>query len=111
MVKRIEPVRTDYVTLHFPLLHIDTTERQQYDKVVEEYNEFRKELFTEASPERILHELQDVLQAYITLLCVKARQFSIDERETVEKVAQLVDEANCSHRKKIARYRAERGWP
>jgi Ribonuclease G/E len=106
-MKRTE---TKYITLHFPVLHVDTTESLQYDKVVEEYNEVRKELFDNAEPERMLHELQDILQAYITLLCVKAKPFSIDEREVSDKVKDLVESANQEHRKKIERYRAERGW-
>ena len=106
-MKRVE---TNYITLHFPVLHVDTTESLQYDKVVEEYNEVRKELFDNAEPERMLHELQDILQAYITLLCVKAKPFSIDEREVSDKVKDLVESANQEHRKKIERYRAERGW-
>lgn len=105
-----KPARTSYVTLHFPLLHIDTTENLQYDKVVEEYNELRKELFDNAPPNRMLHELQDILQAYITLLCVKAKPFSMDEREVADKVRDVVESANEDHRKKIERYRAERGW-
>lgn len=100
----------DYVTLHFPLLHIEHSERQQYDKLVEEYNEFRKELFAESDIDRMLHELQDVVQAYITLLVIKAKPFSIDRRETVERVLALVEQANQDHRKKIERYKAERGW-
>ena len=106
-MKRVE---TNYITLHFPVLHVDTTESLQYDKVVEEYNEVRKELFDNAEPERMLHELQDILQAYITLLCVKAKPFSIDEREVSDRVKDLVESANQEHRKKIERYRAERGW-
>lgn len=106
-MKRVE---TNYITLHFPVLQIDTTESLQYDKVVEEYNEVRKELFDNAEPERMLHELQDILQAYITLLCVKAKPFSIDEREVSDRVKDLVESANQEHRKKIERYRAERGW-
>ena len=106
-MKRVE---TNYITLHFPLLHSEATESLQYDKVVEEYNEVRKELFDNAEPERMLHELQDILQAYITLLCVKAKPFSIDEREVSDKVKDLVESANQEHRKKIERYRAERGW-
>lgn len=102
--------QTRYVTLHFPLLLIETDERKQYDKVVEEYNELRKELFSEAGPERMLHELQDILQAYMTLLCVKANSFTIDERETFDKVAEVLEQANQEHRKKIERYKAERGW-
>lgn len=105
-MKRVE---TNYITLHFPVLHVDTTESLQYDKVVEEYNEVRKELFDNAEPERMLHELQDILQAYITLLCVKAKPFSIDEREVSDRVKDLVESANQEHRKKIERYRAERG--
>lgn len=106
----MKKILNNYVTLHFPLLLIDTTERLQYDKVVEEYNELRKELFSEAGPERMLHELQDILQAYMTLLCVKAKDWSIDEREVVDKVSELVEQANQDHRKKIERYKAERGW-
>jgi hypothetical protein len=102
--------KTRYVTMHFPLLLIDTDERKQYDKVVEEYNELRKELFSESGPERMLHELQDILQAYMTLLCVKAKDWTIDERERMDKVVELVEQANQEHRKKIERYKAERGW-
>lgn len=102
--------RHQYVTLHFPILNIETTERKQYDKVVEEYNEFRKELFSESEPERMLHELQDIVQAYITLLCVKAKPFSIDDREVADKVSDVLEQANQDHRKKIERYKAERGW-
>jgi Ribonuclease G/E len=100
----------EYVTIHLPLLHIDTTESLQYDKVVEEYNELRKELFDNSAPDRMLHELQDILQAYITLLCVKAKPFSVDEREVSDRVKDLVEGANQEHRKKIERYKAERGW-
>lgn len=102
--------KIDFVTLHFPLLHIDTTETDQYDKVVEEYNEVRKELFNNSAPDRMLHELQDILQAYITLLCVKAKPYSIDEMEVSDRVRDLVEQANQDHRKKIERYKAERGW-
>jgi Ribonuclease G/E len=107
---RVKKTETNYVTLHFPLLHIDTTERLQYDKVVEEYNEVRKELFSESPPEKMLHELQDIIQAYITLLCVKAKPFSVDEQEVSDRVIHLVEQANQTHRKKIERYKAERGW-
>jgi hypothetical protein len=58
----------------------------------------------------MLHELQDILQAYITLLCVKAKPFSMDEREVSDRVKDLVEGANQEHRKKIERYKAERGW-
>ena len=102
--------KTDYITLHFPLLHIDSNERKQYDKVIEEYNEFRKELFSESDVDRMLHELQDVVQAYLTLLVLKAKMFSIDRREAAERVAAVVEQANQDHRKKIERYKAERGW-
>lgn len=102
--------RIDHVTLHFPLLHIEQSERQQYEKLVEEYNEFRKELFAESDIDRMLHELQDVVQAYMTLLVIKAKPFSIDKRETVERVLALVEQANQEHRKKIERYKVERGW-
>jgi Ribonuclease G/E len=101
---------TRYVTLHFPLLHIDIGEREQYDKVVEEYNEVRKELFDESAPDRMLHELQDIIQAYLTLLCVKAKPYSVDSLEVSDRVQDLVEEANQDHRKKIERYKAERGW-
>lgn len=101
---------TRYVTLHFPLLHIDIGEREQYDKVVEEYNEVRKELFDESAPDRMLHELQDIIQAYLTLLCVKAKPYSVDSLEVSDRVRDLVEEANQEHRKKIERYKAERGW-
>lgn len=106
----MKKTNTDYITIHFPLLHIDTTEKLQYDKVVEEYNEVRKELFDYAPPERMLHELQDIIQAYITLLCIKAKPFSVDEREVSDRVKDLVEQANQDHRKKIERYRSERGW-
>jgi Ribonuclease G/E len=106
----MKKTNTDYITIHFPLLHIDTTEKLQYDKVVEEYNEVRKELFDGATPERMLHELQDIIQAYITLLCIKAKPFSVDEREVSDRVKDLVEQANQDHRKKIERYRSERGW-
>jgi len=106
-MKRTE---TKYITIHFPLMHVDTTENLQYDKVVEEYNEVRKELFDNSAPDRMLHELQDILQAYITLLCVKAKPFSVDEREVSDRVKDLVEGANQEHRKKIERYKAERGW-
>jgi Ribonuclease G/E len=102
--------KIDFVTLHFPILHIDTTETEQYDKVVEEYNEVRKELFNNSAPDRMLHELQDILQAYITLLCVKAKPFSIDEMEVSDRVRDLIEQANQDHRKKIERYKAERRW-
>ncbi len=101
---------TRYVTLHFPIFHVDVTEREQYDKVVEEYNELRKELFSEAGPDRMLHELQDIIQAYLTLLCVKARPFSLSNDEVAERVSDLMFDANQTHRKKIERYKAERGW-
>jgi Ribonuclease G/E len=106
----MKKTNTDYITIHFPLLHIDTTEKLQYDKVVEEYNEVRKELFDYAPPERMLHELQDIIQAYITLLCIKAKPFSVDEREASDRVRDLVEQANQDHRKKMERYRSERGW-
>jgi Ribonuclease G/E len=106
----MKKTNTDYITIHFPLLHIDTTEKLQYDKVVEEYNEVRKELFDGAPPERMLHELHDIIQAYITLLCIKAKPFSVDEREVSDRVKDLVEQANQDHRKKIERYRSERGW-
>ena len=102
--------KIDFVTLHLPLLHIETTETEQYDKVVEEYNELRKELFNNSAPDRMLHELQDILQAYITLLCVKAKPYSIDEMEVSDRVRDLIENANQDHRKKIERYKAERGW-
>lgn len=105
-----ERVHTAYVTLHFPILNIDTNERDQFKKLVEEYNEFRKELFAESGPERMLHELQDIVQAYVTLLCQKAKPFSVDHHETAERVIDLMDEANQEHRRKMERYRAERGW-
>ena len=106
----MKKTNTDYITIHFPLLHIDTTEKLQYDKVVEEYNEVRKELFDYAPPDRMLHELQDIIQAYITLLCIKAKPFSVDEREASDRVRDLVEQANQDHRKKMERYRSERGW-
>jgi Ribonuclease G/E len=106
----MKKTNNEYVTIHLPLLHIDTTENLQYDKVVEEYNELRKELFDNAPPERMLHELQDIMQAYITLLCVKLKTFCVDDREVSEKVSDLLEQANQDHRKKIERYKAERGW-
>ncbi len=102
--------RVDYVTLHFPLLHIETTERLQYDKVVEEYNELRKELFSESGPDKMLHELQDIMQAYLTLLCVKVKPYAVDEQEAAEKVSDLVFDANQKHRKRMERLKADRGW-
>jgi hypothetical protein len=106
----MKKINTKYITLHFPLLHIDVKEREQYDKVIEEYNEFRKELFAESDVERMLHELQDVVQAYLTLLVLKAKTFSIDNTEASERVAVVVEQANQDHRKKIERYKADRGW-
>jgi hypothetical protein len=50
------------------------------------------------------------MQAYITLLCVKLKPFCVDEREVSEKVSDLLEQANQDHRKKIERYKAERGW-
>jgi Ribonuclease G/E len=58
----------------------------------------------------MLHELQDIIQAYITLLCIKAKPFSVDEREASDRVRDLVEQANQDHRKKMERYRSERGW-
>jgi hypothetical protein len=46
----------------------------------------------------------------MTLLCVKAKDWTIDERERMDKVVELVEQANQEHRKKIERYKAERGW-
>lgn len=98
---------TRYITLHFPLMHIDRTFAKQKEKVVEEYNEFRKELFGDADPERTLHELQDLVQAYITLMMTQAKPTSLDERDTEERVIQLLEQANQDHRKKMERYRAD----
>jgi Ribonuclease G/E len=106
----MKPTITHHVTMHFPIIDTKATEREQYDKVIEEYNEFRKEMFSEASPERLLHELQDVFQAYSNYLFQKVKPFCVDELEAAEKVIQLLDEANTEHRRKIERYRKERGW-
>ena len=99
-----------FLSLFFPLINTKTNEREQYDKVIEEYNEFRKELFSEAPPEITLSELFDLNQAYFHYLCAKVRPFCIDEYEAVEKVIAIIEQANQDHRKKIERYRAERGW-
>jgi hypothetical protein len=101
---------TRYVTLHFPLLHIDIGEREQYDKVVEEYNEFRFELFSESSPERVLHELQDLVQATLSWVYVLTKTTALDDKEADDKVRAFIEQENQNHRKKIARYMAERGW-
>jgi allophanate hydrolase subunit 1 len=109
-VRKLKKTRTEYVTLHFPLLHLDVTYAEQRKKVVEEYNEFRKELFAESSHERTLHELQDIVQAYITMMVAQVRELALDERDASERVTALVEHLNQVHRKKIERYKAERGW-
>ena len=92
----------DHVTLHFPILKIDTTVTEQEWKVMEEYKEFEHELLNRTTKERLLHELHDVVQSYLTLLALEIT----DEKELIE----YVEEQNQEHRKKIERYRAERGW-
>jgi Ribonuclease G/E len=101
---------TNHVTLHFPLLHLDVTYADQRKKVVEEYNEFRKELFAESSHERTLHELQDIVQAYLTMMVAQIKELAIDEQDADERVIALVEHLNQEHRKKIERYKSERGW-
>ena len=92
----------NHVTLHFPLLKIDTTVSEQEWKVMEEYKEFEHELLNKGTKERLLHELHDVVQSYLTLLALEMP----NESEMIE----FVEEQNQEHRKKIERYRAERGW-
>lgn len=86
------------------------TNAEQYQKVAEEFSELREEFVRDGSPERMLHEMQDLLQAYITLMYVQARPYCLDDHEAVEKVTMLVERENQEHRKKIERYRAELGW-
>ena len=102
--------KIDFVTLHFPILHIDTTYQKQLDKVIEEYNEFRKEIFSNAEPDRALHELQDVVQAYITLMHVRTKPTALDDQEADENVIRFFEQVNLEHRKKIERYKIDRGW-
>ena len=101
---------TQYTPLYFPLIITGKTPREQTDKLVEEYNELRKELFAEAGPDRMLHELQDVMQAYISLLMAKALELGMDERQARAHITELLEDANQLHRKKIERYKVERGW-
>ena len=102
--------RTNYVQIHFPLVITGRTPNEQMDKLVEEYNEFRKELFSQSGPERMLHEIHDIMQAYISLLTAKALELGMDERQAREHITELLEDANQAHRKKIERYKAERGW-
>jgi hypothetical protein len=96
--------------LFFPLLHIDTTYAEQRKKLIEEYNEFRRELFTESSHARMFHELQDIVQAYLTTIYAQIRETCINDAEADEKIIALIEYLNQEHRKKIERYKAERGW-
>lgn len=105
-----EKTTTSYVTLHFPILHIESTLKEQESKVIEEYNEFKKELFRGSAPDRMLHELQDIMQAYITLLYLQTKPTSLDDREADQRVADLIERENQKHRRKMEQYRAERGW-
>ena len=105
-----EAIRTYHITLYFPLVITGKSPNEQTDKLVEEYNEFRKELFSQSGPERMLHELQDLMQAYISLLMAKALELGMDERQAREHITELLEDANHAHRKKIERYNAERGW-
>ena len=106
----LKKTRIEYATIHFPILNIDTTYKEQHAKVIDEYNEFRNELFKDAEPERLLHELQDVFQAYTTQLFVRIRPLVMDDDEARERVIALLEHCNQEHRKKIERYRADRGW-
>lgn len=102
--------RTEYVTMHFPQIHPGTTYREQHQKMIEEYNEFRFELFSESSPERVLHELQDLVQATLSWVYVLTKTTALDDKEADDKVRAFIEQENQNHRKKIARYMAERGW-
>lgn len=102
--------KTQYTPLHFPLVITGDSPKKQTDKLVEEYNEFRKELFAESGPERMLHELQDMVQAYIALLMAKALELGMDETQARAHITELLEDANQAHRKKMERYKAERGW-
>jgi hypothetical protein len=98
------------INLHIPLYNVGTSEQEQYDKVIEEYNELRKEIFADAVPERVLHEMFDVVQVYAHYLFSKVRPFCQTDDEAMRKVAELIESANYEHRLKLATYAKERGW-
>ena len=106
---KCEKTITRYVPWHMPIIEIENiTIREQYMKLREELDEFQQELDLHADHDRILHELQDVVQAYITLMVLEAKK--TEQENAVDMVVETLVEANQDHRKKIERYKAERGW-
>lgn len=106
----VEKKTTAHATFHFPILHLDVSIKEQEMKVIEEMNELKKEVLMNGTDERIMHEVQDVIQAMLTLLSIKLRSTALDERETDERIQHYIEQENQAHRKKLATYAAERGW-
>jgi hypothetical protein len=99
------------INIHMPLYNVGTSEQEQYDKVLEEFDELKTELSGGAEDiDRVLHEMFDVIQSIAHLRFVEIRPSCQTDDEAMRKVTELIESANYEHRLKLATYAKERGW-
>jgi hypothetical protein len=95
------------IILGFPVLDTKTTISEQWFKVLEEFEEVRQEIESvEIDHERVISEMQDLIQAMVSLEYSMAKQLGMKEHF----VQKRFDIWNNRHLEKMQRYKAERGW-
>lgn len=96
-----------FITLGFPILDTKTTISEQWFKVLEEFEEVRQEIESgEVDHELVISEMQDLIQAMISLEYSMAKQLGMKQHF----VQQRFDMWNNRHLEKMNKYKSERGW-
>ena len=100
-----------YVTLKIPIIDTQGTFGEQWQKVHEELQELTNEIHAdEIDHERVMHELQDVIQAMVSFemaITKRMTRFRFQQHRVIQHRFKTWNE---NHIEKIKRYKAERGW-
>lgn len=101
----------EHVMKMYPVYETHTSAEIQQRKVLEEIKELLDELEKkEVDSERVLGELQDIVQAtihlYYQIFMNKNKNHEWAKRMTI----QLFEQENEAHLLKMKRYQEERGW-
>ena len=105
-----QPTQTVHATTYFPIINPPGSIDDQRKKVMEELDEFMDEIRIGSSLEDMAAELNDVYQAFITLVYMTHLKEYTNTSYAIYDTIQFIEDANKEHRAKIERYKAERGW-
>lgn len=99
---KADVTNTVYAVTFFPLVHPQVSIDEQRKKVLEEIDEFMSEIQSGKCIKSMAAELNDVYQSFVTLVGMVL--------ENDDEVIAFIEDGNMEHRKKIERYKVERGW-